>query len=287
MKSILRAVALFLMMILLLSTVACGNEDERDVLAVTILPERDFVLAVVGEDFRIVTLVPPGHSPETYEPTVSTMMALSDAAAYFSIGVPVEDTALLPALPQDVLHVSLADAVTAAYPDLMIDGGRDPHIWLSPSRVRVMVAKILETVCALRPERAEVYRQNAAAYLARIDAADARIRDLIATSGVSEFFVYHPAFGYLADEYGLTMHALEHEGSEATASHMAAMVELARERGIRVIFYQAETDSRQAEAFAAEIGGTAVKLSPLAENYVENLEVMAAAIASLGEETKP
>ena len=80
------------------------------------------------------------------------------------------------------------------------------------------------------------------------------------------------------------MHALEDEGSEATALDMAAMVDFAKERNIRVIFYQAETDSRQAEAFAAEIGGRAVMLSPLAEKYVENLEVMAEAIASLGEE---
>ena len=108
-----------------------------------------------------------------------------------------------------------------------------------------------------------------------------RIRALIAESGVTEFFVYHPAFGYLANEYGLTMHALEQEGSEATAVDMAAMIDRAKERDIRVIFYQAETDSRQAEAFAAEIGGRAVMLSPLAEKYVENLEIMAEAIASI------
>lgn len=284
MKICKRALALFLMIFLLLSAVSCGEEDGREVLAVSILPERDFVSAVVGEDFRIVTLVPPGHSPETYEPTASTMMALSDAAAYFSVGVPVEKNTLLPSLPASVLHVSLADAVAAVYPDLTIDGGRDPHIWLSPSRVRVMVAKILETVCALRPDRADAYRENAAAYIARIDAADARIRTLVEESGVREFLVYHPAFGYLAAEYGLTMYALESEGSEATAPEMAAMVDLARERNIRVIFYQAETDSRQAEAFATEIGGRAVMLSPLAEDYVENLEIMAEAIASLGEE---
>lgn len=284
MKLFVRTVALFLMIGTLLSLVACDTPDERDVLAVTILPEQDFVRAVVGEDFRIVTLVPPGHSPETYEPTAATMMALSDASAYFSIGVPVEDAALLPALPKEVLHVPLADAVGAAYPDLMIDGGRDPHIWLSPSRVRVMIGVILDTVCALRPDRAALYSQNAAAYLAAIDAADSRIRSLIAESGVTEFFVYHPAFGYLAAEYGLTMHALESEGSEATAPDMAALVDMAKERNIRVIFYQAETDSRQAQAFATEIGGRAVMLSPLAEGYVENLEVMASAIAATREE---
>lgn len=284
MKLTKRAFALILMMAVLLSLAACGNGDEREVIAVTILPERELVASVVGEDFRIVTLVPPGHSPETYEPTAGTMMDLADAAVYFSIGVPVEATSLLPSLPKNTLHVSLADAAAAVYPDLAIDGGRDPHIWLSPKRVRVMVEAILETVCTLRPDRAEIYRENAAAYIASLEAADARIRSGIEESGVTEFIVYHPAFGYLADEYGLTMHALEDEGSEATALDMAAMVDFAKARNIRVIFYQAETDSRQAEAFAAEIGGRAVMLSPLAEHYIENLEVMAEAIASLGEE---
>ena len=287
MKPTKRAFALFLMIFLLLAFFSCGARDDRPVLAVTILPERDFVAAVVGEDFRIVTLVPPGHSPETYEPTAHTMMELSGAAAYFSVGVPVEAAALLPSLPDHVKHVSLADAAAAAYPDLTIDGGRDPHIWLSPRRVCVMVEAILDTACALRPDRAALYRENAASYIASVEAADARIRTLIADVGVTEFLVYHPAFGYLADEYGLTMHALENEGSEATAQQMASMVDMAKERGIRVIFYQAETDSRQAEAFAAEIGGRAVMLSPLAEDYVENLEVMATAIASLGEESVP
>jgi zinc transport system substrate-binding protein len=264
-----------------LALASCGGGDGREVIAVTILPERRFVSAVVGEDFRVVSLVPPGHSPETYEPTAAVMMDLADAAAYFSIGVPVEENSLLPMLSGDTLHVSLADAAAAVYPDLTINGGRDPHVWLSPKRVRVMIAAILEAAVTLRPDRAEIYRENAAAYLAALDAADARIRSALAESGVTEFIVYHPAFGYLADEYGLTMHALEDEGSEATAVDMAAMVDFARSRNIRVIFYQAETDSRQAEAFAAEIGGRAVMLSPLAEKYVENLEIMAEAIASI------
>ena len=76
------------------------------------------------------------------------------------------------------------------------------------------------------------------------------------------------------------MHALERDGREPTAAELAGMVDFARERGIRTVFYQAETDSRGARAFAEEIGGRAVKLSPLAENYLENLELMAEAIAA-------
>ena len=284
MKLAYRALALFLCLLIPLSLFACGEEDARDTVAVTIVPQRALVHAVAGDLFRVVTLVPAGQSPETYEPTARTMMDLSDAAVWFSIGVPVEEASLIPSLPTGVRCVSLADAAAKVYPDLMADGGRDAHVWLSPRRVKVMVDEIAATLAALYPDHADTFLANAAAYCAEVDAADARIRTLLAESGMTEFIVYHPAFGYLADEYGLTMHALEKEGSEPTAQHLAEMAELARERGIRVVFYQSESDSRQAEAFAAEIGGRAVELSPLHENYIENLEIMAAAIAAGGEE---
>lgn len=281
MKKHVRLLALFLSLLLLSPLLfACGGGDERPVIAVTIPPEADFVSAVCGDDFRIVTMVPPGYSPESYEPSVRAMMDFSDAAVFFSIGVPVEATALMPSLSQNTVHVALDRVAAAEYPELSIGSDRDPHVWLSPRRAKLMVAAIADTLAGLQPDRAEAYRENAAAYSARIDAADARIRALIAECGMTEFIVYHPAFGYLAEEYGLTMHALESHGSEATAADMAAMADLAKERGIRVIFYQAETDGRQAKAFAEEIGGEAVMLSPLAENYVENLEIMAEAIAT-------
>ena len=280
MRKLLRPCAFLLALVILLSLASCGGGAGKDTVAVTILPLAGLVRAVAGEDLEVLTLVPAGASPETYAPTTRVMMGLSDAAVWFSVGVPTEDTSIRPSLPDGVREVALADRVADLYPDLTVAGGRDPHIWLSPRRARVMLGAIAEELSALYPDRAEIYRENAAAYCARIDAADAEIRTLIGESGMTAFIVYHPAFAYLADEYGLTMHAIEQEGREATAADLAAMVELARRENIRAVFYQAETDSRQAEAFAREIGGEAVMLSPLAEDYVENLLVMARAIAA-------
>ena len=281
MKRYLRALALLLCLLtVLLPLTSCGGGDTRDVVAVTIPPVAEFVRAISGEDFRIVTLVPPGYSPEAYEPTVRTMMDFADARAFFSMGLPVDEATLIPAISEGTRHLSLSEVVAELYPERTIDGGRDPHIWLSPSRVTVMVNAIAAELAALRPERAEMYAENAETYLSQLSAVDAAVDAAISASGITEFIVYHPAFGYFADEYGLTMHALEEHGSEATAAEMTALVDFARERDIRVIFYQAETDGRQAKAFAREIDGVAVKLSPLAEDYLENLEEMAAAIAS-------
>ena len=95
------------------------------------------------------------------------------------------------------------------------------------------------------------------------------------------FIAYHPAFGYFADDYGLHMIALEEEGKEAAPQTFKEIVDLAKENDIKVIFYQAEVDSRQSEAFAEEIGGRTEQIAPLAPDYIENLEKMADTFAKV------
>jgi len=91
--------------------------------------------------------------------------------------------------------------------------------------------------------------------------------------------VFHPAFGYFASDYELEMYSLEEEGKEATAKRLEELIDLARRENIKAIFYQSEVDASQSKAFAEEIGGKAIMLEPLAEDYIKNLEKMARLIA--------
>ena len=93
------------------------------------------------------------------------------------------------------------------------------------------------------------------------------------------FIVYHPAFGYLANDYGLKMYSLEQDGKEATISHLEEMIDFAKEENIKAIFYQSEIASTQSETFAREIGGKTMLLEQLSANYIENLDKMARLMA--------
>jgi len=75
------------------------------------------------------------------------------------------------------------------------------------------------------------------------------------------------------------MYAIEEEGKEATAGHMQKIIDIAKEKGIKTVFYQAEIDSKQAKALADELGGEAVMLEPLAADYIPNMEKMATLLA--------
>lgn len=261
---------------------ACGkntsNKDNKPIVAVSIVPQATFVEAVCGDLVDIVTMVPPGSSPASHEPTASQMQKLSDATVYFSIGVPTEKANILPNIG-DVKLVALDEAVEEVYEarksSCSCGGSKDPHIWLSPKRVKVMVEKIKEEMIKIDSDNEDKYKENAERFIKQLDELDSKIKTTLENVKNRSFIVYHPAFGYLADDYGLKMYSLEKHGKEATAKHLEEMIDFAKENNIKVIFYQKEIDSKQSQAFAEEIGGKSQALSPLSPNYIENLLKMA------------
>ena len=280
-----RIILLLIVIIYAAFLTACTRteaEDEKDtklIVAVSIVPEKTFVEAVCGDLVEVVTLIPPGNSPENYEPTPMQMEKFNKASVYFSIGVPTEEANILPNAG-DLKVISLEGKVADVYEDRTFElGERDPHIWLSPKRVKVMVAAIANEMGTIDAANKEIYDKNAEAYMVQIDELDQEIKDALVGVQSKKFIVYHPAFGYIADDYGLEMFSLEEEGKEATPKHLQDMIDLAKKEKIKVIFYQDEIDSSQSEAFAEEIGGKTIQLSPLASDYINNLKNMADIIA--------
>lgn len=274
---------------LALSMVACSAQEEASEateataetlqVAVSIVPQETFVKAVAGDLVDVVTMIPAGASASNYAPTVAEMAAFEDSAVYFSIGVPTEEVNIMPNVG-DVPVVSMVEKVEAVYDQVTFDdGSRDPHMWLSPKRVIVMVNAICEELSALDPDNATTYEENATAYCQELTALDNTITETLADVENRTFIVYHPAFGYLADDYGLIMYSLEQNGKEAVAEHMEELVDFAKENKITVIFYQAEIDSSQSQTFADEIGGQTTMLAPLSPDYIDNLLNMATVMA--------
>jgi len=260
---------------------ACNPHETGDktVVAVTILPQKALVKAVCGDLAEVVTLVPPGYSPGNYEPTPQEMADFGRASVYFTIGVPTETKNILPKAG-DMEVVDLPAEVKNAYPDREFSPGkRDPHIWLSPKRAKVMVEKIAETMAGLDAGNSQIYLKNAQAYLDELDLIDAYIQTIFEDIESNKIIVFHPAYGYFADDYGLEMYALEQDGKEAAPQHLQDMIDLAAAEDIRVIFSQAEIDSNQVQAFAEEIHGEVIMLEPLSEYYIANLKRMADAIS--------
>jgi zinc transport system substrate-binding protein len=255
------------------------GKDGKLTIAVSIMPQKALIEAICADRIHVLTAIPPGYSPESYEPAPQEVQALAQAAIYFSIGVPAEKEKILPQV-QGKKVVDLAAEVAAVYPDrVFAENERDPHIWLSPKRVKVMVEVIAREMIMLDPQNADQYLAGKNNYLAALDQLDKDIQSRFSGLARRSFFVFHPSFGYLADDYGLQMFSLEEHGKEATPQHLQAMIDLALADKVKTVFAQAEMDSRQLDAFADETGCTITILDPLSADYLTNMQAMTKAIA--------
>ena len=255
----------------------------KPTVAVTISPQAAFVREVAGDLVNVVTMMPPGANHETFSPPPQDMEKLSAAALYLAMGLPPERAGLLPKLAEMNKNMRIVDVqmeVAKTYaPRFFAPHDQDPHIWLSPKRAIVMVRLTAQELSTIDPANTAAYNANAERFIARIEAADQEIQASFKTLWNRTFIVYHPAFGYFAEEYNLTMVALEEEGKEADPRRFREVIDMAKEKGIKVIFYQEDIDGRQSRTFAEELGGQAEKVSPMATDYVENLLRMARTFA--------
>lgn len=165
-------------------------------------------------------------------------------------------------------------------------GEPDPHTWLNPRSAKIEAANIARTLEEIDPPNAAVYEKNLAALQADLDALDARLTRVLAPLKGKEFFVYHPAFGCFADAYGLKQVPVEIEGKEPTARQLAALMDRARQGGVRVIFVQPQFSAKTAEALAKAIGGAVVPIDDLAYDYLANMTDLAEKIRSALEAQK-
>ncbi len=258
-----------------------------DVLAVgvSIAPEKYMVERIGGAHVHVTVLVPPGAEAHTYEPKPEQLKALSQARLYFAIGLEFEG-AWLPRL-MDSRHgprvVDLRQGITLlpsvegkAY------GGEstpDPHIWLAPSLVQVQAQTIHAALLEADPAHRAEYDVNLAGFQQEIAALDADIRAQLASVPTRQFMVFHPSWGYFAQEYGLEMLPIEIGGQEPSAQEMAALIAQAKTAGIRVIFAEPTFSTRSAETIAREIGGHVLLLDPLAGDWAANLRHVARELA--------
>lgn len=254
---------------------------------VSVAPQAWLVGTVGGDRVRVEVLVPAGASPASHEPSARQLGRLARARAWFTTGVPMERN-LLPRVaanrgPEVIDTAAGLDLIRFSDHDDGHDHGHahgetDPHVWLSPERMRAQARIVAGALARLDPA-------GAAEYAAGLAAADSQLAgladDLAATLAPvrgRDLLTFHPAFGYLCADHGLRQVAIESGGLAPSPRHLAEVMGRAREAGDRTIFIQPQFSSAAAEAVAAELGIDLVTLDPLAADYPGNMRRIADAV---------
>jgi zinc transport system substrate-binding protein len=95
--------------------------------------------------------------------------------------------------------------------------------------------------------------------------------------------VFHPAWGYFADTYGLQQISIEVEGKEPGPRSLARLINNARAQGVKTVFVDGRISHKHANTVADAIGGRVVTIDPLAEDYEQNLRQVARILASVSQ----
>jgi zinc transport system substrate-binding protein len=282
---------------------------------VSVLPLGTILERVGGDRVSVTTMVRPGQSPHTYEPTPKQIAALGEADLYIRVGLPFEEAwmdrfraanprmqiadareglDLLPMIAHDHgpsgesgaqgdLHDPTAsgsgEPEYAGARDDDGDSAMDPHIWTSPPLVKQMSLRIRDVLTELDPEHRGIFARNQAALATELDQLDGEIRARLQGLSSRRFLVFHPAWGYFAATYGLEQVPIERDGKTPGTRALAALIEQARREDISVIFVQPQFDRRYAAQVADAIAGRVVAMDPLAPDYFGNLRQVADVLA--------
>ena len=261
----------------------CGNathNSDKPIITVTIEPLRYFTEAIAGEHFKVVSMVPKGSSPESYDPTPQQLVALGNSQAYLRIGYIGFEQAWMKKLEANHPNMKVYDTSQGIdlirseghwHGDHFHEGGVEPHIWNSTQNASMMADNIYKALCELDSTHQEEYKHRLDSLKKTIARTDENVKAILKNASTS-FLIYHPALSYFARDYGLKQISIEEGGKEPSPAHLKELIELCKREKIRVIFVQQEFDQRNAQLIADELGIKVVSINPLSYDWADEME---------------
>jgi len=256
------------------------SSAQAEVKVLTSIKPLQLIAAAVQDGVAIPeVLLPPGASPHNYALRPSDVRKVQSVDLLYWIGPDMEGF-----LPRVLNGRTLPSVAVQDLPGMHLrrfaedshshaeeadehdhdhrPGSLDAHLWLSPVNARVIADKMAADLSTADPANAERYQSNAKAFDERLDALDQRLKKRLASVEGKPYFVFHEAFDYFEEAYGLKHAGVFSVAAEVQpgAQHVAAMRKRLQEVGKTCVFSEPPLRPRLAETLVA---GLPVKLAEL------------------------
>lgn len=139
------------------------------------------------------------------------------------------------------------------------------HAWMSIADYRLMVVAIAEQLAALDEAHADEYILNARIYDAKLQDLQAEQEELYEATEGTNIILFHEAYAYVADEYGMNVcYELNlDEERQVSAGEIADVLEAIENDGVTYILAE--------ELYGKEVGTTIQKESNVTVLYLDTL----------------
>jgi ABC-type Zn uptake system ZnuABC Zn-binding protein ZnuA len=251
----------------------------RTKVVVSIFPVYDVTRRIAGPDADVTLLLQPGHNEHHFDPTPKDIETASKASMGVMVGLGLDpwmeklmkDAApkarvvkvgdRVPILPikDDVVGDEEADKAREASAKDHEDheherGASDPHVWLDPERMRLIVRAIAEELGKVDAAHAVAYRERATEIDKSLDALDKEAEARTKALKTRGFVTFHGSFQYFAERYKLDILAViePFPGSQPTGEYVQKVLKVVRDKKVTALFSEPQLDPRPAKILADE-----------------------------------
>ena len=270
-----------------------ASPDEPLSIVVTIPVLKDLAQQVGGPNVRVVSLLNGYENEHTYSPRPSDLVAVRKARLLFEVGIGLE--VWVSSLVKNAGSPSLRVVTTSQGIGLIRDhtghregtrqGGEttgsdgNPHIWLDPENVAIMLRHITEALIAADPAHATDFRNRQAIYLRKLDQLRKELSDRVKSLPDRRFIAHHPAWPYMARRFDFDMAAtiLMQSGAEPSALQLQSLIGKIKKERIKVIVSEIQLSQKLPTLLAKETKTRIVVLTTLpgglpgTETYIDML----------------
>lgn len=258
--------------------VANSSYAERMKVVVSIYPLGDITKQVGGEKIDVKVMLPPGASPHTFEPTPFEMMELHNARVFVKIGAGLEfwaEKMLNASGSKGLIVVDASSGLPlirvihshglAETPKKSKLESADPHVWLDPVFVTMIVDKIADALSRADPYGKAYYTERAEKYKRDLETLHNEISERVKSFKVKEYVTFHPAWDYFSTRYGLRVAGVieESPGREPGPKHIAKIVNRIKKLKSKVVFAEPQFNPKISEVIAKEAGAKVLFLDPI------------------------
>jgi len=253
----------------------------------------DIVDQVGGDAIDLVTLLPVGADPHTFDPTPQDIAAIADAQVVFANGAGLEEflEPLIESAGAAGKVVYVSDGIEylqfngASEPETKnnLQNNTDPHTWTDPNNLIIWVQNIENTLSSLDPANAELYEKNAASYITELKDLDTWIREQVSQIPPENRLIVtdHLQYAYFARAYGFTQLGAIIPGfsttAEASAQELATLTDVIKQYNVKAIFVGKTVNPNLAERIAEDTGtqviylytGSLTEAGGEADNYLD------------------
>lgn len=244
-------------------------------IVVTIPVLKDLAEQVGGSHVRVTSLLSGYENEHTYSPKPTDLIAVRKARLLLEIGMGLE--VWVSSLVKNAGGRSLRVITTSRGVELIRDETEDsdgahheephgnPHIWLDPENVAIMLRHITDALIEVDPGHAAEFQRNQAAYLRQLSQLQQELSARTQRLSDRRFIAHHPAWPYLAKRFSLDIVGTIHlqSGTEPSALHLQSLIQKMRRENIKVVASEVQLSQRIPELLARETKARIVVLTTL------------------------